>query len=200
MAHAALELIESPKQSEPARWSLPSLLGRLTEICASHASAPLTQAMGLVVEAQQAGELCAWITLVDSSFFPPDAAAGGVDLEALVVIRAPDLAAAGRCADKLLRSGGFGLVVIDAAGPCALATPLLARLASLARAHRSALVCLTHNPPARSPLGSLVALRLVSTRRRDGDRFICALQATKDRQAAPGWQHEERCLPPPGLR
>ena len=199
MAHAALELIESPKQSEPAHWSLASLLGRLVEICSSNASAPLTQAMGLVVEAQQAGELAAWITLVESSFFPPDAAAGGVDLGALVVIRAPDLPAAGRCADKLLRSGGFGLIVIDAAGPAALPTPLLARLASLARAHCSALVCLTHNPPERSPLGSLVALRLVSTRQRDGDRFICALHATKDRQAAPGWQHEERCLPPPGL-
>jgi recombination protein RecA len=199
MAHAALELIESPQQSEPARWSFPSLLGRLTEICASNASAPLTQAMGLVVEAQQAGELCAWITLVDSSFFPPDAAAGGVDLAALIVIRAPDLPAAARAADKLLRSGGFGLVAIDAAGPCALPTPLLARLSGLARTHHSALLLLTRNPTERSPLGSLVALRLASTRRRDGDRFICTLRATKDRQAAPGWSHVERCLPPPGL-
>ncbi|MBN2362176.1 MAG: recombinase A [Deltaproteobacteria bacterium] len=182
-----------------ARWSLSALLGRLVEICAAGNGAPLTQAMGLVLEAQAAGELVAWVTPVESSFFPPDATASGVDLAALVVIRAPDLPTAARAADKLLRSGGLGLVVLDAAGTCALPTPLLARLASLARAHHSALVVLTRNPAERSPLGSLVALRLASSRRCDGDRFICALAATKDRQAAPGWSHSERCLPPPGL-
>ena len=38
---------------------------------------------------------------------------GGIDLDALPVVRVPDARAAGRAADHLVRSGGFGLVVID---------------------------------------------------------------------------------------
>ena len=94
-------------------WSLESLSGRLVEISASGETAALTATCDLVLQAQLKGEPSAWITLLDSSFFPPDAACSGIDLDALPVVRVPDPSAAARAADKLTRSGGFGLIVVD---------------------------------------------------------------------------------------
>ena len=70
-------------------------------------------AASLAWKAQLRGEPVAWILARPSSFFPPDLHAGGIDLEALAVVRVPDAAAAARAADKLLRSGAFGLVLLD---------------------------------------------------------------------------------------
>jgi hypothetical protein len=92
---------------------LDDLAGRFVELSGARSTGVLTAAFGLVLEAQFKGELAAWIGLAHSTFFAPDAHAGGVDLDALVVVRVPDAPSAGRAADQLLRSGGFGLVVID---------------------------------------------------------------------------------------
>src|ERR1051325_6532008 len=73
-------------------WGLCALRGRLVELSARGASATLTTAIELVTEAQTEGEPVAWISRSDSgsgSFYPPDVAASGVDLAALVVIRVP---------------------------------------------------------------------------------------------------------------
>jgi recombination protein RecA len=191
---------------EPA-WSRAELAGRLAELTASAASAALTLATGLVADAQREGEICAWISAQKSSFFPPDAAAGGVDLDALVVVRAPGAQAAARAADKLLRSGGFGLVVLDL-GEGALAdrglTPALqGRLQGLAQKHDAALVCLTEKKPEAPSLGSLVSLRAECRRRRatpSGDRFRCELRATRDKRRAPGWTYMEAARGPAGVR
>jgi recombination protein RecA len=91
------------------------LAGRLVELSGQESPARLTTALGLVLEAQLSGERVAWVTFESSAFFPPDAAAGGVDLEALPVVRIPTALAAARAAEHLVRSGGFGLVVIDLA-------------------------------------------------------------------------------------
>ena len=91
--------------SEP--WRLDALRGRLVELSARGAAATLTAAIELVVEAQQAAEPVAWVTLGNATFFPPDAAASGVDLAALAVVRVHDATAAARAAERLLRSGGF---------------------------------------------------------------------------------------------
>src|SRR5437588_2807487 len=94
-------------------WGLAALRGRLVEVSARGASAALTAAIEVVAEAQAEAEPVAWITLVDGSFYPPDVAANGVDLAALVVVRVRDVTAAARAAERVLRSGAFGLVVID---------------------------------------------------------------------------------------
>lgn len=99
-----------------APWGLASLRGRLVELSARGACATLTTAMELVVEAQTQREPVAWVTLGHGTFYPPDVAECGVDLSALVVIRAPDATAAARAAERVLRSGAFGLVVIDLGG------------------------------------------------------------------------------------
>src|SRR5262245_43058577 len=97
----------------PQIWSFTGLSGRLVELSAQAEAAHLTAACGLVIEAQLCGDRAAWVTLESSAFFPPDLADGGIDLEALPVVRVPDARLAGRAADHLVRSGSFGLVVID---------------------------------------------------------------------------------------
>ena len=97
----------------PGAWGRAGLSGRLVELSGEGASAVLTAAMGLVRDAQEERETTAWVATQKSLFFPPDAAAGGIDLGALAVIRVPDLPYVPRAADKLARSGAFGLIVLD---------------------------------------------------------------------------------------
>ena len=125
-------------------WGLSAIRGRLVEVSARGASATLTAAFELVGEAQAQAEPVAWIALAGSSFYPPDVADSGIDLAALVVVRAPNATAAARAAERVLRSGAFGLVVIDLAGVAAdLSTPIQGRLVTLAQTHDAAVVCLT---------------------------------------------------------
>ncbi len=82
-----------------------------------------------------------------------------MDLAALVVVRTGDARTAGRAADVLLRSGAFGLVVLDLGTNTALPTPLQGRLVQLALKHDAAVLCLTDKEPDTASLGSLVSLR-----------------------------------------
>jgi recombination protein RecA len=165
----------------------------------SGATATLTVAFGLVLEAQRQGEPVAWVTPWESSFYPPDAAEGGVDLNALVVVRVPDARDVARAADRLVRSGAFGLVVLDV-GAARIPTPLQARLAGLAQKHRVALVCLTDKASEAPSLGSLVSLRVHARRKRIAeDRFACELIVLKDKRRGTTWAHEEICRGPAGL-
>ena len=52
----------------PAPWSLAEIAGRLVEISGFGATAPLTLASGLLLEAQRQGEPAAWITREESAF------------------------------------------------------------------------------------------------------------------------------------
>jgi recombination protein RecA len=180
----------------PAEWSLASLSGRLAELSGDGESAALTLAFGLVREAQLRGQPAAFVAPLTETFFPPDAAAGGVDLDALAVVRTPD---PGRAATHLLRSGAFGLVVLDL-GAARLGTALQARLLGLAQKHRAAVLFLTRKAAEEPSLGSLVSLRGAASRRREGwDRFACEVTILKDKRREPGWRHREVCRGPDGL-
>jgi recombination protein RecA len=161
-------------------------------------------AFDLVLEAQLEGEPVCWITTLDSSFFPPDAARSGVDLAALAVVRTRDGHAAARTADKILRSGAFGLVVIDlwGAGTRALVpSPLQSRLLGLAGKHGAALLFLTHKQDDAPSIGPLVSLRARATRTRTAEgRFLCDVEVLKDKRQGPGWTHCEVRHAPSGLR
>jgi recombination protein RecA len=188
------------------RWGLSALSGRLVEISGEGARASLTAAFGLVLEAQRRGDLVAWIGLRESAFFPPDAAEGGVDLASLIVVRLPDAHAAGRAADQLLRSGGFGLVVLDLAAAkgsdARVPTPLLTRLMGLAQKHDTALVFLTDKPADVPSMSSLISLRAQAARRfrKDGDDCEIQIDVQKDKRRGPGMTHAETCRAPAGLR
>lgn len=193
-------LTPAVESSSTTPWRLAEVAGRLVEVSASGAPASLTLAFGLLLEAQRQGELVAWITPEGSFFYPPDAAEGGIDLEALVVIRVPDPRSVARAADRLVRSGAFGLVVLDM-GAAELPMPLEARLAGLAKQHHTALLCLTERKPETPSLGSLVSLRVQAQRARTSEgRFACALRVLKDKRRGPTWAYTEVCRGPTGLR
>ncbi len=190
--------------------------GRLVEITGAEDTAALTIAAGLILDAQKSGEQTAWIGPSESIFFPPDVIESGIDVDSLVVVRVPKMVAGARAADKLIRSGSFGIVVLDAGSDPRIPTPLLARLASLAQRHHTALVFLTqHNGAApvagtastavdtdgASPLGSLISLRVRARRQRiAADRFRCWLDVLKDKRRGPTWRHDEVCRGATGMR
>ncbi|MCE9636001.1 MAG: DNA recombination/repair protein RecA [Planctomycetes bacterium] len=190
----------TPEAVQIAPWSRDALAGRLVEISDPGEGAPLTMAFSLVLDAQRRRETVAWVTSRESVFFPPDVAANGVDLEGLAVIRLPDPSCVARAADRLLRSGAFGLVVLDL-GTGDVSMPLQARLLGLAERHDAAVVCLTEKQRSAPSLSSLVSLRVEARRRRVGEGvFSCVVESVKDKRRAPGWTHEEVRHAPPGLR
>lgn len=189
-------LVPGAQRSE---FKLAGLAGRLVELSGAEDSAALTLAFGLVREAQLTGEPAAWIAPVGHTFFPPDAADGGIDLDALAVVRLPTAQAMAKAADRLARSGAFGLIVLDLADG-QLSMAVLSRLLGLAQKHGIAIVFLTNKTDVAPSLGSLISLRVQTHRKKLGrDEFACALTAVKDKRRAPGWTHLEVCRGPAGL-
>ncbi|UCB52628.1 MAG: recombinase A [Candidatus Zixiibacteriota bacterium] len=185
----------------PAAWSLSTFAGRFGEISADHATASLTLVFRLVLEAQKQGEPVGWISGRGSTFFPPDASDVGIDLSALAVIWAPETLAAARAAEHLLRSGSFGLVIMDLGPKARLPLHAHARLVGQARQHSTALLCITEKESNRPSVSSLVSLRAHTGRTaKKEDRFRCEARILKDKRSGPGWGHVEICRGPDGLR
>ncbi len=183
-----------------ALWSLSAFAGRFAEISGDAAGAPLTLVFRLLVEAQRRGEPVAWIGRRESCFFPPDAADAGIDLAALPVVWARDAITAAGAADLLVRSGAFGLVVMDLGAEPYLPLSVQARLAGLARQHAAGVVCITEKDDGRASLGSLVSLRAQAERTaREKERYRCEARVLKDKGASPGGRFAEVCRGPDGL-
>ena len=181
-------------------WDLSSLAGRLTEVSDSGAAPSLTAAAALILQAQQRGEPAAWIGFGNSIFFPPDFVEWGIDLDALPVIRVPDALTASHAADQLLRSGAFGLVVLDLKTQARMHLAVQSRLAALARKHHAALLCLTRKNKGASSLGPLVSLHGEGRISRTAfSRFDWEIRIVKDKRGAPGWSHTESCRGTDGL-
>lgn len=186
---------------EQGVWSRDELSGRLTELSGCGATASLTAAIELVVGAQEQGEPVAWITLPGSIFYPPDAANSGVDLDSLAVVRAPTAQDAARAADRLVRSGAFGLVVIDLGKRAEMTIAMQGRLVGLAQKHDTAIICLTEKEAGSASLGSMVSLRAEVSREDAGNgHFRCKVKILKDKRRGPGWTHTLVARGPDGLR
>jgi len=198
-------------------WGLEPLSGRLVEISGHRASANLTVAFGLVLEAQGKDEPAAWVTLAQSTFFPPDVAESGIDLGRLAVVRVSDGTAACRAVVELTRSGGFGLVVLDL-GPGALqekletrpprawrkkrgglSVPFITKLVGLAQKTSTAVVVLTEKTRESSSLNSLISLRCEARRSPDKPCEV-EIDVIKDKRRGPGRRYREVCRAPAGLR
>jgi recombination protein RecA len=191
----------SPSPSGALRWRFAGLGGRIVEISGDGDTAVLTAACALVRDAQCQTESAVWIAGRDSTFFPPDAAASGIDLDALILIRAGDMASATRSADRLLRSAGFGLIVVDLGKDNRVPLPTLTRLSGLARRHHAVVLFITEKSDADPSLGSLISLAAHARRERvAADRFRWSLVVTKDKRGAPGSAHSEDCSGPAGMR
>ena len=184
----------------PREWTLSSLAGRLAEISNPGTTPSLTAAASLVLQAQQKGDPVTWVTVGHSIFFPPDFVDWGIDLEALPVLWVPNGMAAARAADQLLRSGAFGLVVLDLKNHIHMRVAVQSRLAALAKKHHTLLLCLTRKKTGEPSLGSLVSLHgQGSIKKTSFNRFDWEVHMIKDKQGSPGWQHTEFCRGSDGL-
>jgi recombination protein RecA len=206
-AHGRAKIVRLDELHPPASedsalpWGLAPLRGRLVELSARGATATLTAAIEIVVEAQTQGEPVAWLAPWNGTFYPPDVADNGVDLAALVVVRVADAIAAARSAERLLRSGAFGLVVLDLSfGPNSeLAMPVQGRLVTLAQTHDAAVVCLTEKSADAASLGSLVSLRAEATRLHERDAWSMSVRVLKDKRRGPGAERSVKRRSPAGL-
>jgi hypothetical protein len=132
--------------------------GRLTEVIG--ATGKLTLMRGVVEAALERGE---WVAYIDASrtLAPRDWAHLG-HIDGVRIVRPPDAAKAAWCADVLLRSAAFSLVVLDSAPPISRAVAV--RLTGLARESDAAFVTVGVSGATR--LGGAVRLRVNRRRQR----------------------------------
>jgi len=197
------------------KWSVAYLAGKLVELRSKAASAALTAGLCLVHKAQVKLETAVWVTSTKSIFFPIDAEAWGIDLNSMVVVRIPEAMAMLQASDKLIRSGAFGLIILDFVS---LLPPFMAkrdkklgtlshipfaqqaRLLRLAQQHQTAIVFLTSMHCSLSVASSFVSLRAEVERCHiDTDIHEVQVRILKDKQRGPGGHHAERCCGPSGL-
>ncbi len=139
--------------------------GQILEL-SGRAPGKLSTVARLLLRAQAEGEPCAWVSpREESSFYPPDFAQAGIDLAALVVVRVPPEAGSHglvRASELLLRSGAFGLVVMDFSQGRVPRGELSwqSRLSGLLRSHDARVVMLTRSEAHEPSLGPMVSLRL----------------------------------------
>jgi hypothetical protein len=130
--------------------------GRLTEIQGTLGSGRTSLVRQLVLTAVTERR---WTAVIDGSrTLAPREWADAGDSGRLWVIRPPGADRSAWCADILLRSGAFSLVVLDSAP--ALPRPVAVRLTRLAKEHDVALVVVGDTPV----IGSAVRLRVKRTR------------------------------------
>jgi recombination protein RecA len=192
----------------PRRWDRDFLAGGIAEISAPRPAAGLTAATRLILQAQERGEPAAWIAAGDSLPYAPDLHDAGVDLEALPLVCVSGSLAAARAAEHLLRSGSYGLIVLDlgrasTAAPNknnALSSATQVRLAALCRRHQAALLLLARRAEGMPAIASLAFLRAEgAVRRKSFDQFTVQLQVLKDKHRGRLWSHEEIFRGPDGL-
>jgi recombination protein RecA len=187
----------------PRRWDLEAVTGGIAEISGPAAATGLTAAACLILEAQKQGQPAAWIAAGDSLFYAPDLYETGADLEALPVVRVTGAVAGARAAEHLLRSGAFGLLVLDlgrCAGRATLSSAVQVRLAALCRRHRAALLLLARKPAGTPPVASLASLRAEGTVKKVAfDRFNLRLHVLKDKHRGAGWNVDQTFRGPEGL-
>lgn len=170
MRAAAVEPAAKPIEGRAPLWSH-FRAGQLLEL-SGHAPGKLSTVARLIARAQAEGEPVAWIGTRDTAtFYPPDFVQVGIELASLVVVRlpvAPGSHALLRASELLLRSGAFGLVVIDFGSALqSMALPRgelswQARLSGLVRKHDARMVLLTGSAEDVPSLGPLIGLRVTA--------------------------------------
>jgi len=147
--------------------------GRLTEITGAPGSGVTTFTRQLVAAALGAGW---WVAYVDAArtLAPRDWATLGTH-EGLWVVRPNEPARGAWCADVLLRSGAFGLVVLD--GATALPRAVAVRLVRLARTSDAAFVLLGADGQRSGVTGAL-QLRVQRAREKTATTLDLAARLT----------------------
>lgn len=184
-----------------ASWTLGEVRGRLVELSSIRGGPSLTIAFSLIADALRQAQPAAWVSGRRELFHPPDVMAWGLPLDQLPVVRVRGPQQAARAASHLLRSGAFGLCVLDLGSASVVPAPLVSRLVKMAQSHDAAVLCLTEKLAEQPSIGSLVSLRCVAETEHVGPAsFRVRVTALKDKRRSPGWTHEETHRGPLGLR
>jgi recombination protein RecA len=163
----------------PRAWTYAALAGTLVELQLGDGA--LTLAARLTHNAQEAREACIWVREPENGVYPPDLAACGVDLDALVFLRIAEFADMAQAAEQLLHSGAIGLVVIEVA------------------ARALVLLLVAHPLPAAQAACCGVRSAVEGNLRSSQDGiFERRLKLLKDRRYGE-WAHKEHCHGPDGL-
>ena len=130
--------------------------GRITEVVGPSGSGKTTLVRGMVERVAADG---GWVAYVDAArtLDPRDWAHLG-ERQGLWMIRPREASRAPWCADVLLRSGAFALVVLDGAPP--LSRQTCVRLTRLARETNAAFLVLGDGPGGATMLGGALRLRV----------------------------------------
>jgi recombination protein RecA len=201
----SIEAVPLAEQLFPSAGAFAAALpaGRLIEIARTADGAQMTMAIACLRQAQMQAEPVAWVQRTGGALFPPDLVDSGIDLDALLVVHVGngkgsehDLA---KAAELLLRSGAFGMVVIDLTavpvGASAnvdsapsqqarngLELAVQSRLLGLAREHRCNVLLLSERGNRSGSLGPLVSLCIEPKRTRVGrGAFAIEPHARKDK-------------------
>ncbi|ABF92318.1 putative recA protein [Myxococcus xanthus DK 1622] len=163
-------------------------LGQVVELCGEAASGRTSLALHAVAAAHQEARLCAWVD-GPRELYSPSAAALGVDLERLLIVRPQASEQRIWAAVQLARSGAFACVVLDltrgmnpGGRACRVALAEARKLADAA-ARGGGLLLLLTSP--ESPADGVVRLR---TEARDGDGW--SVEVVRSRQGGTGARAE----------
>lgn len=161
--------------------------GQVLEL-SGQAPGKLSVVTQLVRRAQQCREVVAYVAPCGGPFpYGPDLVASDIDLAALICVRMPASAGAHglvRAAEVLLRSGAFGLVVLELgvdipSGELTWQT----RLLGLVRHHATRLILMTASSSQSPSIGPLVSLRTESqlTREARANRVVVEQRVLKSK-------------------
>lgn len=189
------------RETGSPRWCFDALCGRLVQVEIDGRGASLSAVFELVLQAQERGEPTAWISATKTVFCPSDAADGGVDVGSLIVVRVRNVVSSLRAAERLLRSGAFGMVVLDLGPTPQVPAGALGKLVKLSQMHAAVVLGLTGSLHGRGSLGPMVSLRVRTFRTRsEAGIFQCGLEVVKDKRSGPNWGDEWTWSGPGGLR
>ncbi|AKQ66009.1 RecA protein [Myxococcus hansupus] len=159
-------------------------LGQSVELCGEAASGRTSLALHAVAAAHREARLCAWVD-GPRELYPPSAAALGVDLERLLIVRPKAPEQRIWAAVQLARSGAFACVVLDltrgvsSSERACRVSPVEARKLADAAAKGGGLLLLLTSPEA--PADGVLRLR---TEARDAEGW--SVEVVRSRQGGAG--------------
>ena len=188
----ATRLLDPGEQPRFNPFSFSALRGRLVEIVVNSGTPAFSLIAILLKSAQRLSEPVVWISAGGSIFYPPDFSENGISIEHLPVVWTNGREPALRATEHLLRSGAFGLLVVDLEKPGEIKPGRLGTLNRLASLQQIVVVFLnTYSDGQREGLGSLISLRLSVELAHSGpNQFVCRVCAVKDKHAPAGWVQE----------
>lgn len=177
---------------KPRTFDLAGLTGKVVEFSGWNQSACLSLTIPLIIESQKGVKECAWILPAskrgESLFFPPDFNSAGIDCSRIPIIRSANVVDSFSIAEKLIRSGGFALVVLDLTEGKRVRASTVGRISSVAQRYQSLLLCLTRNPPGQPSLDPMIFIHVHVEAQLNGGRYQVKATVQKDKTQSPGLQ------------